>query len=64
MKKRHEQKLILLGIVLAILFNIPMILILEGSEAFFGIPKFYVLIFSIWGLSTLISYIILKRHYD
>jgi hypothetical protein len=64
MKKRHEQKLVLLSLVLLLLFNIPALLIYEGSASFWGIPKFYFVIFSIWGLSSLISYIILKRHYE
>jgi len=64
LKKRHEQKLVLLGIVLLLLFNIPALLIYEGDEAYWGMPKFYLVIFSIWGLSTGISYIILRRHYE
>ena len=64
MKKRHEQKLVLLSLVLLLLFNIPVLLIYEGKTAFWGIPKFYFVIFLIWGLSSIISYSILKRHYE
>jgi hypothetical protein len=63
-KKRHEQKLIVLAIALFITFNIPFVLTFNVEGAFLGIPAFYFSIFSIWLLSVIISYIILKRHYE
>lgn len=64
MKKRHEQKLVVLGIILFLLFNIPFVLIFNGEGHVFGIPRFYLSIFSIWLLSVIISYIVLKRYYE
>ena len=64
MKKRHEQKLVVLSIVLVLLLNIPFVLIFNLEGAIFGIPTFYFSVFSIWLLSIIISYIVLKRHYE
>lgn len=64
MKKRHEQKLIVLSIALFLVFNIPFVLIFNMEGAIFGIPIFYFSVFSIWLLSIVISYIVLKRHYE
>ena len=64
MKKRHEQKLIVLSIALFLLFNIPFVLIFNFEGALFGIPTFYFSIFSIWLLSIIISGVVLKRHYE
>nr|MUH40980.1 hypothetical protein [Zobellia laminariae] len=64
MKKRHEQKLIVLSLALFFLFNIPFVLIFNFEGAIFGFPTFYFSIFSIWLLSVIISGIVLKRHYE
>ena len=64
MKKRHEQKLIVLSIALFLVFNIPFVLTFNFEGAVFGIPTFYFSIFSIWLLSIIISAIVLKRHYE
>ncbi|WP_040249447.1 hypothetical protein [Psychroserpens mesophilus] len=64
MKKRHEQKLVVLAIALLILFNIPIVLIYNHEGVIFGIPTFYFSVFSIWLCSIIISYIVLKRHYE
>tara|TARA_R100001377_G_scaffold84933_1_gene69670 strand:- start:516 stop:710 length:195 start_codon:yes stop_codon:yes gene_type:complete len=64
MKKRHEQKLVVLSIALMVILNVPLILMFNGTGNLFGIPTLYVAIFSIWALSILISYIVLKRHYE
>ena len=64
MKKRHEQKLVVLSIILVLLLNIPFVLIFNLEGAIFGIPTFYFSVFSIWLLSIIISYIVLKRHYE
>ncbi|WP_339623843.1 hypothetical protein [uncultured Winogradskyella sp.] len=42
----------------------PFIFIFESDDAIFGIPVLYFSIFSIWLISILISYVILKRHYE
>jgi O-antigen/teichoic acid export membrane protein len=64
MKKRHEQKFAVLSLALFLVFNIPFILIFNFEGAIFGIPTLYFSIFSFWLLSILISYIVLKRHYE
>ncbi|TPN82456.1 hypothetical protein FHK87_23845 [Aquimarina algicola] len=64
MKKRHQQKLVVLSIALLFLFNIPLIFMFNHVESFFGFPVLYFFIFLIWAISILISYIILNRFYE
>lgn len=64
MKKRHEQKLVLLALVLLIVLNIPFLLIFNQNGEIFGMPTLFVSVFSIWLVSIVISYIVLKRHYE
>lgn len=64
MKKRHQQKLIVLTILLLSLFNIPIILLFDAEVVFFGFPLIYFYIFSIWILAIVILNIILKRFYE
>jgi hypothetical protein len=64
MKKRHEQKLIVLSIAMLFAFNIPFVLVFNGEGAIYGFPVFYFSIFSIWLVAVIISGIILKRYYE
>ncbi len=64
MKKRHEQKLIVLSIALFLLFNVPFVLVFNLEGAVLGIPTFYFSIFSIWLFSIIISGIVLNRYYE
>ena len=64
MKKRHEQKLVVLSLVLLLIFNLPFIFIFNIEGQILGIPTLYFSIFSIWLVSILISYTVLKRHYE
>jgi len=64
MKKRHEQKLVVLSIALLLVFNIPFVLIFNFEGAIFGIPTLYFSLFTFWMISIVISYIVLKRHYE
>jgi O-antigen/teichoic acid export membrane protein len=64
MKKRHEQKLIVLSIALFLIFNIPFILIFNFEGAVWGVPTFYFSVFTFWLMSIVISYIVLKRFYE
>jgi len=64
MKKRHEQKLIILSIGLLLVLNVPLLLVFNKDESIYGIPFFYFSVFSIWMVSIIISYIILKRYYE
>lgn len=62
MKKRHIQKLIVLGIGLWMLFNVPFILLCNSADAFFGIPFFYAYLFSVWILAVVISFLIIHKY--
>ncbi len=64
MKKRHEQKLVILAIALLLVLNIPFLLIFNINGAVFGIPTFYFSVFSVWLISIIVSYVILKKHYE
>ena len=64
MKKRHEQKLVILSLALFLLLNIPFILIFNIEAVFLGIPIIYLAFFSIWVISIIISFIVIKRHYE
>ncbi|TEW75575.1 hypothetical protein E2488_08700 [Gramella jeungdoensis] len=64
MKKRHQQKLIVLTILLLSLFNIPIILLFDAEISVFGFPLIYFYIFVVWILAIIISHIILKRFYE
>jgi hypothetical protein len=64
MKKRHQQKLIVLAIILLCLLNIPIILIFNSAISVIGIPVIYLYIFFVWVFSIVSSYIILKKYYE
>jgi hypothetical protein len=64
MKKRHEQKLIILSLLLLLAFNIPLLLLFDSSKPVLGLPIIYIYIFSIWLFSVAISYLIIKRYYE
>lgn len=64
MKKRHEQKLIILSIALWVLFNAPLIFIANIEFNLWGIPFFYVYCFASWLLAILISFVVLIKHYE
>jgi len=62
MKKRHEQKLLLLSLFLFVVWNAPILLLFDSSDPFLGVPKIYIFIFSVWIFSIALSYIITKRY--
>ncbi|MDF1516460.1 MAG: hypothetical protein P1P79_00810 [Lutibacter sp.] len=64
MKKRHQQKLIVLSILLLCLFNVPILLIFNISDTFIGFPVLYFYIFFVWIASIVVSYFILKKYYE
>jgi len=64
MKLRHQQKLIVLSILLLSLFNIPVLLIFNTNTTFFGFPLIYFYIFFVWFVGIIVSYIILKKYYE
>lgn len=64
MKKKHEQKLIVLSIVLFFLLNIPLVFIFNGETTILGYPILYFSIFFIWLLTIIISFYILNQYYE
>ncbi|OIP47254.1 MAG: hypothetical protein COZ16_11590 [Flavobacteriaceae bacterium CG_4_10_14_3_um_filter_31_253] len=64
MKKRHEQKMILLSVGLLFVFNLPFIFIFNSKNLIFGIPIFYFSIAVICLISVIISLVILKKFYE
>jgi len=64
MKKRHEQKLIILSMLLLLALNIPLLLLFDTSEPLLGMPIIYIYIFSAWLFSIAITFLIIKRYYD
>nr|WP_291850265.1 hypothetical protein [Lutibacter sp.] len=64
MKKRHQQKLIVLAFSLLCLLNIPIILIFNSNTVVIGLPLIYLYIFFVWIVSIIVSYIILKKYYE
>lgn len=62
MKKRHEQKLIILSLGLLILFSAPIILLFNSEKEVLGFPLIYVYIFAVWLFSSVTSLIILKKY--
>lgn len=64
MKKRHEQKLVIVALSLLVAFNMPVLLIFDSSESVLGFPVIYIYFFSGWIFSVLISLIIVKRYYE
>ena len=64
MKKRHQQKLIVLSITLLIAFNLPIMLLFDSSNSFLGFPIIYIYLFSVWLLSVLLSMLVVNRYYE
>ncbi|MEA1847993.1 MULTISPECIES: hypothetical protein [Chryseobacterium] len=62
MKKRHEQKLIILSIGLLIAFSIPVSLLFNSDREVLGYPMILIYIFVIWMISIIISFIIIKKY--
>ncbi|WP_312389078.1 hypothetical protein [Chryseobacterium sp.] len=62
MKKRHEQKLIILSIGLLIAFSIPVSLLFNSDREVFGYPMMLIYIFAVWMVSIIISFVIVKKY--
>jgi len=62
MKKRHEQKLIILSLLLLLCFNLPLLLIFDSSASLMGIPVIYTFFFSVWLFSILASVLIIRKY--
>ncbi len=55
MKKRHQQKLIVLTFVLLLTLNLPILLLFDSIQEVFGLPAIYIYIFSVWSISIFTS---------
>jgi hypothetical protein len=64
MKKRHQQKLIVLTFVLLLALNLPILLLFDSIQEVFGLPAIYIYIFSIWSISIFTSLLIVSRYYE
>lgn len=64
MKKRHQQKLIILSLILWVLFNFPVLFIFNVQDQILGFPIIYFYIFSIGFVSVTVSYLILNKHFE
>jgi hypothetical protein len=62
MKKRHQQKLLIISVGLLIGFNMPIVLLFDSSQSIFGIPAIYIYFFSITLGSILISLLVVNRY--
>ncbi|MCZ8168758.1 hypothetical protein SAMN05444377_10460 [Flavobacterium fontis] len=64
MKKRHQQKLLIITLVLGLGFNLPLVLLFDSATSIGGFPLIYVYIFSLWLFASLITLIIVKRYHE
>lgn len=64
MKKRHQQKFVILAVVLFFLWNVPFVSVFDGRAHLLGFPLFYIFIFVSWFIAIVISFIILKKFYE
>lgn len=64
MKKRHQQKLVVLAAVLFLIWNVPFVTIFDVDFQILGFPAFYVFIFLSWLVSSIVAYRILKKFYE
>ncbi|WP_294218383.1 hypothetical protein [uncultured Chryseobacterium sp.] len=62
MKKRHEQKLILLSIGLMVAFSIPVSLLFNSEQEILGYPMLLVYFFALWMASIITAFIIVKKY--
>ncbi|WP_126650268.1 hypothetical protein [Chryseobacterium aureum] len=62
MKKRHEQKLIILSVGLMIAFSIPISLLFNSDREVLGYPMILIYLFAVWMISIIISFVIVKRY--
>ncbi|MBL7885387.1 MAG: hypothetical protein JNJ52_01450 [Flavobacterium sp.] len=62
MKKRHQQKLVIVSMILLVGLNMPIVLLFDSAENLLGFPVIYIYFFSIWLFSILLSFIIVKRY--
>lgn len=62
MKKRHIQKLMLISVILLMALNMPLVLLFNSAGPVMGIPAILFYVFLVWGVSAIVSLIIIKRY--
>lgn len=62
MKKRHQQKLIIIALLLWMGFNMPLVLLFDSVQEIAGFPLIYIYFFSLWVLAILLSLLIVRRY--
>ncbi len=61
LKKRHEQRMILVAVFAFIALNIPFVLLFNQDKNIAGLPVLWLWIFAVWLFSILVSYFTLNR---
>lgn len=64
MKQRHQQKLVIISMILLLGLNMPFVLLFDSDASLLGFPIIYIYIFSVWLFSALMSFIIIKRYHE
>ena len=64
MKKRHQQKLVVLSLLLLLVLNLPIVLLFDSADDVLGFPVIYIYIFSVWLFSVLMFWIVVQRYYE
>jgi len=62
MKKRHQQKIIIISICLILLWNIPAIMLFNLDGVILGFPTLYFFIFITWLLAVVSTFFIIKKY--
>lgn len=62
MKKRHIQKMMLISVILLMALNMPLVLLFNSAVPVMGIPAILFYVFLVWGVSAIVSLIIIKRY--
>ncbi|CCB69846.1 hypothetical protein B0A58_00840 [Flavobacterium branchiophilum NBRC 15030 = ATCC 35035] len=62
MKKRHQQKLIILSVLVILALNMPLVLLFDSSKPFLGFPVVIIYIFSAWLFSIGFTFLIIKKY--
>lgn len=62
MKKRHQQKLVILSIGLIIFLNLPIIFIFNSDASVLGIPVLYTYVFFVWLVSVVITFTVINKY--
>ena len=62
MKKRHEQKFLIVSLLLFLAVNFPLLLLFDSSDSLAGLPIIYIYLFMVWLFSIIMSFILIKKY--